>query len=114
MTLRFFMSYILVNIFRIITNLFETLIPFFSKNIGCSGNTMCKTSRWILAMMLQVMTLSMNIFLTDLEGFVEVTGKNGARCARNGLILGIPKVVTMHWSITKVRDAALLQSTTTR
>jgi len=31
MTLWFFMSYILVNIFRILTNLFETLIPFFRK-----------------------------------------------------------------------------------
>jgi hypothetical protein len=31
MTPRFFMLYILVNIFRILTNLFETLIPFFRK-----------------------------------------------------------------------------------
>src|ERR1700676_2801003 len=31
MTLRFLLSYILVNIFRILTNLFKTLIPFFRK-----------------------------------------------------------------------------------
>jgi len=37
---RFFMLYILLNIFRILMNLFETLIPFFLKNIGYShGNT---------------------------------------------------------------------------
>ena len=44
MTLRFFKSFILVNIFRILTNLFPTFIRFFSKNIGYShGNT---TGEW--------------------------------------------------------------------
>src|ERR1700692_4170153 len=64
-------------------------------NLLCLIRMTCKTSRWILAMMLQVLTLSMNTFPTDLEGFVEVTGKNGARRAGNGLILGITKAATI-------------------
>src|SRR6202050_2310385 len=40
MTLRFFKLFMLVNIFIILTNLFETFIRFFSKNIGYNcGNT---------------------------------------------------------------------------
>ena len=40
MTLRSFKSFILVNIFKILTNLFLTFIRFLSKNIGYShGNT---------------------------------------------------------------------------
>jgi hypothetical protein len=40
MTPRFFMSYILVNIFRILANLFETLIPFFRKTSAIATATL--------------------------------------------------------------------------
>src|SRR5882762_2277654 len=40
MTPRFFMSYILVNIFRILMNLFETLIPFFRKTSVIAAATL--------------------------------------------------------------------------
>src|SRR5882762_2987556 len=44
MTLRFFISYILVNIFRILRNLFETLIPFFRKTSVIAAATLPYTS----------------------------------------------------------------------
>ena len=57
MTLWFFMSYILVNIFRILTNLFETLIPFFRKTSVIAVATLlplnlrhdqCEMAAWAL------------------------------------------------------------------
>jgi len=65
-------------------------------NLLCLIWITCKTFKWILVTILQVLMLSTDSFLMDPEELVEVIGKNSARCAENGLILGIPKAATMH------------------
>ena|SRR5882762_9984974 len=76
MTPRFFMSYILVNIFRILTNLFETLIPFFRKTSVIAVATLLAAFAKSDPLPASLLTLADEILLEHATPMAEVESNN--------------------------------------